>query len=675
MTSLEKKTKHPGESYLLERTISPSASKKAGYALLSPAETKRLCGFEVHAIGIPLLDIAGKKRTNGAAGFAVRLLPQPGFGGVVRDMPKFVTEKDRHNAAAFPPGPNWLKVAKDTKTTLTATEGPIKAYVLCRAGFPAIGLNGVYGFRAKIHGRSVFLPDLDRIEWSGRRVEAPIDSDYDDNPDVRRALAQFATEMSKRGAELYRVVIPSAPDGAKQGVDDFIKRHSVEAYRKLPRVRVLDEELTQRTYTLDELLADAVYIASTDTITLLSNTALDCTATHFKRLLASSKEKIGDKNCSVANLWLEDVRRRTVHGRTFAPGAGQICEDPNGLPAINTYREIEHIAPRAWRQQVKPFLDHLNYLIPEKDDRRQFLLWLAHLIQQPGEMPPWHVIMFTDGAQGIGRNLLAAEVGHVVQPYAALHVDISALAGTVHGTGFNGVISRKVFACVDELHASAFAHGARRMMETLKSNLTAEQRLINPKYGAQSIEFNRTRVLILSNHVGAMPLDTDDRRFLVIQNPNKPKPPSYYTAHYERLADPGYIASIWRYLKEQDLSNLHIGRAPMSAAKHSLIEAAEPTFVTKVRELIEDYEKDLITSTAVTRRADLATWELREAMHALGCIKYPKKVRLTKRIGGTERAHIWILKNHESWLRAAPDKVAKHLDESQPLNEKGRDDA
>jgi len=366
----------------------------------------------------------------------------------------------------------------------------------------------------------------------------------------------------------------------------------------------------------------------------------------------------GAQEKCVTELWLRDPNRKTVANRTFAPGASALCVSPDGGQAVNIWREVTHAVPDDWNSRVAPFIAHVDYLIEDAAEHEQVLMWLAHLVQRPGEMPPWHVLMHTDGAQGVGRNWFAAVIGAMVRPYCALHIDIGALAGTNQGVGFNGVLATKIFCCVDELHASAFANGGRRMMEQLKVTLTAETRLINPKYGKQTVEFNRLRVLVLSNHCDAMPLDIDDRRFLVIRNPNTPKDTQYYTELYKLLADSEFIASVWQYLRSLDIANLTKGRAPMSEAKAALIEVTEPDFVAAVRDAVERTSIDLTTTGRVKGASGVdASWQIQQAMRAVGAVKYPKRVS----VSGEGRAHVWILRNADKWMRASPAAIAGQL--------------
>ena len=80
------------------------------------------------------------------------------------------------------------------------------------------------------------IPTMATIAWSGRNVH--IVFDYDAKPETRRkvdaARKRLARALRKAGAkEVYAVEIPPGPDGAKQGVDDFLVAHGLEAFQVL----------------------------------------------------------------------------------------------------------------------------------------------------------------------------------------------------------------------------------------------------------------------------------------------------------------------------------------------------------------------------------------------------------------------------------------------------------
>ena len=92
---------------------------------------------------------------------------------------------------------------------------------------------------------------------------------------------------------------------------------------------------------------------------------------------------------------------------------------------------------------------------------------------------------------GIGRNWFASVLARVWSGSVALAVDLS---GLIRG-GFSGRLSSKLLAQVDELHevAAGDRFGTYKAVEVLKSQMTQEVRVINPKFGRQLDEYNSLR--------------------------------------------------------------------------------------------------------------------------------------------------------------------------------------
>lgn len=113
---------------------------------------------------------------------------------------------------------------------LIVTEGEKKALKSDQEGFPCVGLVGVYGFAAKRKssdtGPKRLIPDMERIAWDGRRVNVIFDSDLAENDHVQYAVRDLAATLRDRGATVYCVTLPSRPDGAKNGLDDYLLDHT-----------------------------------------------------------------------------------------------------------------------------------------------------------------------------------------------------------------------------------------------------------------------------------------------------------------------------------------------------------------------------------------------------------------------------------------------------------------
>jgi hypothetical protein len=123
-------------------------------------------------------------------------------------------------------------VLHDVAIPLWVSEGEKKALAGCQAGLACVAFSGVWSWRTKETPdpvRSRPIPDLDAISWAGRRVYLVLDSDRATNPEVLRAERALVAEFRRREAVVAVVPLPPGAGGAKQGLDDYLLTHSVEA--------------------------------------------------------------------------------------------------------------------------------------------------------------------------------------------------------------------------------------------------------------------------------------------------------------------------------------------------------------------------------------------------------------------------------------------------------------
>lgn len=113
-------------------------------------------------------------------------------------------------------GVDWAAVQADPTVPLYVVEGEKKAAALCKAGFAAIGVGGVAGWRSKEYSGA--LPQWDEFAWPGRPVTVAYDADIVEKPDVAREERLLGAELTGRGATVLRVRLPLETKGA----DDFL---------------------------------------------------------------------------------------------------------------------------------------------------------------------------------------------------------------------------------------------------------------------------------------------------------------------------------------------------------------------------------------------------------------------------------------------------------------------
>lgn len=128
--------------------------------------------------------------------------------------------------------PSIVSKLSDPSGPLYFTEGAKKADSLVSHGFPAVNLNGVWGWRGtnSQQGKTA-LADFDDIALNGREVILLFDSDIRSNDQVRSALRRLKSFLENRGAVVIPVLLP--PNGPK-GIDDwFAAGHTANELQQL----------------------------------------------------------------------------------------------------------------------------------------------------------------------------------------------------------------------------------------------------------------------------------------------------------------------------------------------------------------------------------------------------------------------------------------------------------
>jgi hypothetical protein len=97
------------------------------------------------------------------------------------------------------------------------TEGEKKVGAGVSHGLLMVGLSGVWNGQKD----SELIPDWSLLPLEGERYSIAFDSDIASNPNVQMAADRQARLLREQGAEVFITLLPPAPDGGKQGLDDF----------------------------------------------------------------------------------------------------------------------------------------------------------------------------------------------------------------------------------------------------------------------------------------------------------------------------------------------------------------------------------------------------------------------------------------------------------------------
>lgn len=160
---------------------------------------------------------------------------------------KYEAPRGKPPRAYFPP--ETIGALSDCSVPLLITEGEKKALAADQAGFPCVGISGVYSWckkrrrdeNNKPDGPKELIDDLAAIPLDRRRVYIAFDSDLAFKPNVQTAEFELAEALQKRGAVVRCIRIPSGAENEKCGLDDFLVVQSAAGLESLIRESVEPE--------------------------------------------------------------------------------------------------------------------------------------------------------------------------------------------------------------------------------------------------------------------------------------------------------------------------------------------------------------------------------------------------------------------------------------------------
>lgn len=278
---------------------------------------------------------------------------------------------------------------------------------------------------------------------------------------------------------------------------------------------------------------------------------------------------------------------------------GAIIRDDLGREGVNTYKPA---IVRRVEGDPSPFLRHLAMLLPDQNDQRILIEFMAHNIKFPGFKIPWApVIQSTEGAgKGIFKRIMRHGLGglYVHEP--------NAKELTSSGSQFNGWLRNKLFIIADEIKVD----DKRDLIEVLKPLISEEWIEIQSKGIDQEVEDCFANWLFFSNYKDAIPINKNGRRYAVfysaLQTKDDKPAPAYYTELYNWIrGDGAAIVTDWllRYpiergaitMEAPDTSStaeaVAIGRTPI-----------ERVIVDAVSDGLSGFRNGWISSLAVTKR-------------------------------------------------------------------------
>lgn len=421
----------------------------------------------------------------------------------------------------LPPFIDWEVVFNDPKVPIVVTEGEAKAIAACSQGIVCIALGGVSSTRDST--TKEFLPEMRGCRWANRIVYVCFDSDTKTNPDVYAAQEQIRSELSvNRHADVRIVQLPGKPgavdaDGAqlpdeKVGIDDFLLWKGGIAFKTLlnsaPSASKLDKAVMQ-------INADCAIIDDEESIYDAVRDQF-YSPTFFKSGSRFSSIKIPvigmGKNgpvdrppIEVAKEWVTHANARRFASTVFKPGEDRVIYTGQG-PMLNRWQGF-----RSQEGNVEPFLDLTQFMFSELEAETQdfALKLLAYKAQNPGRKVP--IAIFLVGTKGSGKSMWCELVQKAFAPASDM------LQPTLLLADYNPYVDRNVLLFIDEVTPRVMDQAG----EMLKLLVSQPQVMLNEKYRPMRPVDNLATYLLTSNYPEAASFSRDERRYFVVNSPDK----------------------------------------------------------------------------------------------------------------------------------------------------------
>lgn len=269
-----------------------------------------------------------------------------------------------------------------------------------------------------------------------------------------------------------------------------------------------------------------------------------------------------DYTAELTSKWQEHALRKTIEARNLVFDPTQ-QSDP--VSHVNIFLGWP-LTPKPNADLLGPILALLESLCGAEDNVDDcvawILRWLAYPLQHPGAKMQTALLMFGE-KQGTGKSLFFQDV---ILPIFGEY-------GTVASqhqldSSFTAWRSRKLFVLFEEVLSrdDKYSHNG-----TLKYMITGKTMSINQKNLPERDERNHMNAAFLSNEPQPIPIELEDRRFMVIEA-RKKQAQEFYDAVSASI-DKGGIEAFYHFLLTFPLDgfNEHT-KPPMTLAKERVIE-------------------------------------------------------------------------------------------------------
>jgi hypothetical protein len=555
-------------------------------------------------------------------------------GGVtVDEIPKYVQPADTPPRVYFPPvgGIEWEKVMNAPSVPLIITEGEIKAACASKKVYKTLGLGGVWSYGSKARFQKL-LPALQDFKWKGREVVIVFDSDLAKNRELVIAESRLARLLSDEGALVKAVRLPTLAGMEKTGFDDFLVKAGTEAFDKLLADTGLYPDLEEMYRLNEEMLLikhpplilfypDENHPADQQWYRMRSVSEVTSSVMSDRKIkIPATTEGGRDKEVPATREWLGWSGRACADSVCYEPGQPQWIGPQFNIWVPWPYEPI--------KGNVKPMCDLFDALMQNAEPAHRTWLWqwFAYPIQYPGAKLMTAPILW-GRTQGTGKSLLGKTIARVYGRNAEI------IGSKQLKAEFNSWAQGKQFIVGDEITGNE----SREHADTLKALITEPTLQLNLKYLSEIQISNKMNFYMSSNHLNALYLSDEDRRYFVHEVPahDLMKPAKFFDEYGKWLyIDPvNYIirpesvaAVYWHLLNDVSVTGFDpFAQAPRTKALAAMALANRAPWQEWMRELVKNWKTEWAELRRISARLEGlgSIYVTTEIVHRASKLRFP----------------------------------------------------
>lgn len=270
---------------------------------------------------------------------------------------------------------------------------------------------------------------------------------------------------------------------------------------------------------------------------------------------------------------------RHVVGSKFIPTPQPYYTNPDThCTWINLYRTY---APTTESAEVSPlFLDYLERLAPNGDERKVMVQWIAHIFQRPKERPSWHLMLPSD--TGTGKGFLVESMLHPLLKHTSVVSSYSKITGQ-----FSTLPEDNLLILFDDCKAKS-----NSVQTQLKSLLSEERQYVEHKGQQGKMVEIFVRYILASNEKKPLHLDESERRWFVLtymgHRVDRAETQQAIKDLADWLAQPESLCKVYNYFMNVDLSDFNPKNPPITDSLRSIIKMGRCPYALFLKEHTAD---------------------------------------------------------------------------------------